>query len=266
MTSNVQTSNVYVWDATLSCERTSKEEIIERCKLLCKKWCFQQEKGEETGFLHYQCRFNLKEKKRLTQMKKLFGEGHYTPTRTENANKEMFYVSKEETRVAGPWRDETEIEYIPRQIRGITLRPWQQQIVDDADVWDTRSINVVYDPTGNNGKSILCQYVDVYNVGNMIPPINDYKDLMRLVMDMPKRKLYCIDMPRAMKKDKIGQIYSAIETIKSGYAYDDRYHFRKQHFDCPNIWVFTNNLPDREYLSEDRWVLWKIVDGELRLI
>jgi hypothetical protein len=69
-------------------------------------------------------------------------------------------------------------------------------------------------------------------------------------------------MPRALKKDKLGGFYSAIETVKDGYAYDDRYNFTEKIFDCPVIWVISNTLPDFSLLSRDRWKLWEITDDK----
>lgn len=79
-----------------------------------------------------------------------------------------------------------------------------------------------------------------------------------MVCDMPTSTCYLIDLPRAMKKTNMVGLFSAIEEIKSGYAYDDRYKFVEKFFDCPNIWVFTNYIPDSEYLSADRWKIWQI--------
>ena len=77
-------------------------------------------------------------------------------------------------------------------------------------------------------------------------------------MDMPTSSLYLIDMPRSMSKSGLLGLYSAIEEVKNGYAFDDRYKFTEKIFDCPNIWIFTNTLPDRNLLSYDRWKLWEI--------
>ena len=77
-------------------------------------------------------------------------------------------------------------------------------------------------------------------------------------MDTPKKRLYIIDMPRSVNKDRLYGLMSGIETIKDGYAYDDRYSFKEQYFDCPNIWVFSNKQLDMEYLSIDRWRMWRI--------
>ena len=47
---------------------------------------------------------------------------------------------------------------------------------------------------------------------------------------------------------KIG-FHSTLATLKDGYAHDDRYHCNEKVFDCPNMWVFSNTLPDPEMLS-----------------
>jgi hypothetical protein len=74
-----------------------------------------------------------------------------------------------------------------------------------------------------------------------------------------------IDMPRAIKKDKLNGFYSAIESLKDGYAFDDRYKFVEKIFDSPCIWVFTNTYPDTDLLSEDRWKFWHVGGTELYL-
>jgi hypothetical protein len=61
-----------------------------------------------------------------------------------------------------------------------------------------------------------------------------------------------------MSKENLGGLFSAIETIKDGYVYDERNHFKEWWFDSPNIWVFTNSVPETDYLSKDRWVYWEV--------
>lgn len=255
-------SQVCVWDFTLKKEGNDVEEIKKILKNHCKKWCFQLEESKK-GYVHFQGRFSLKLKRRLKGVKKLFPqETHLSITSTANRDN-MFYVMKDETRKEGPWKDNDEETYIPRQIREIKqLYPWQQYIVNNHDVWDTRTINIIYDKKGNNGKSILCSYMRAHKKGFVLPFCNDYKDIMRMIMNVPTKRCYLMDMPRAINKEKLYQMYSAIETIKNGYAYDDRYHFKEKVFDCPNIWIFTNTLPDMNLLSIDRWKLWKISNNK----
>lgn len=259
-------ADCYIWDFTLKSEKIKDENILkDNLRLKCKKWNFQLEKGEG-GYEHYQGRISLIKKKSLSAIIKFFkvdpiwNPAHFSPT-SNCCKGDIFYVTKEDTRIKGPWSNKDEVLYIPRQIREMEgLRPFQQSIIDKGGVWDKRTINLVYCQKGNLGKTLLVGYCRAYKIGRALPPINDQKDLLRMVCDLPTSKMYMFDMPRAMNKEKLYQFYSAVETIKDGYAYDDRYVFKEKVFDCPNIWIFSNNLPMMSMLSEDRWKLWKIND------
>ena len=177
---------------------------------------------------------------------------------------------KEDTRIDGPWKDDDEKEaYIPRQLRVLfdddkfVWRPFQETILNSFDEFETRKINILVDEQGNIGKSIIKTTCGVYKKALTIPMINDYKDVMRMVMDAPKWGGYIIDMPRAIKKDRLFQIFSALEHVKDGYAFDDRYNFRYEYFDSPVIWIFTNRVPETEMLSTDRWCVWRVDDEHL---
>lgn len=212
---------LYCWDFTIHLNETFGKDdhakLITQLKEICKAGNFQLEEGEKCGKLHFQGRVSLKKKRRKTEIYKLatdtFLTGvHWSPTSNENKGN-FDYVTKNFTRIAGPWDINTKPRYIPRQVREIeSLRPFQQAICDDAEVWDTRHINIVYDPDGNIGKSRLKLWIRAYGIGRIIPPVNDFKDMMRMVMDIPTAKLYVIDLPKAYKKDKLGGLYSAIET------------------------------------------------------
>lgn len=245
------------WRFTSSCKFWTKDELIKTLKLYCKHWCFQREIGSETGFEHFQGKLSLIKKSRTL---KWLINSHNTPEHEDSD----IYETKINTRLEGPWNDKNQPSYIPRQIRDITeLYPWQKIIVNDADVWDTRTINWVVNETGNQGKSILKTYLGVNKLGRAIPLCNDYRDIMRIVMDTPKCKLYIIDIPKAFRNGLKNEFYAGIETLKDGYAFDDRYSFKEEYFDCPNIWVFSNQDPDKSLLSLDRWRIWDLKDKNL---
>jgi hypothetical protein len=230
----------------------------------CKKWVFQLEMGD-SGYEHYGGRFSLRKKRRKVELIHLLNKTEemkcmwVAPEVT--TNDDDFYDTKEDTRVKGPWSDADPVKHrIPRQCVEIMgrLRPWQQAVKDNAGVWDTRTINMIYDPEGNIGKSTFCTYLGASGVARMLPSVNDYKDLLGIVCDLPTCNMYLIDMPRAIKKDKLGGLYSGIESIKNGHAFDIRYQYKEKFFDCPNIWVFSNVLPDFDMLSMDRWKVWNV--------
>lgn len=258
------TQQLYVWDITLPADTNTKDSIIETFEKWCKKWVFQRETGA-TGYDHYQARVSLKSKGRLGDVIRIGMPGaHWSPTSDENkAN--TFYVMKEDTRTEGPWSNETAESkiYVPIRVRDALLKPWQQAVINSVTTRDDRTINVIIDETGNSGKSFLKTYVLAHGLGRPVPPMDNGKDLMRMIMDTPKKQLYIIDIPRAIAHGKLRELYSGIETIKDGYAYDDRYSFKECLFEPPQMWIFTNTEPKYEWLSEDRWKIWQIIDNKL---
>jgi len=264
---------VAVYDFTLKATQddysSQGSAIKDALSGLAKKYAFQLETGD-SGYVHWQGRISLIKKRRMAEAIKLFHSKdifaniHMSMTCSASTDND-FYVLKDDTAVEGQrYKDTDEVKYIPRQVREISkLYPWQQYIVDNANVWDTRSINILIDTDGNNGKSTLVTYMRAHNIARKLPFCNDYKDVMRMVCDMPTSRCYLIDMPRAINKERLYQLYGAIEEIKSGYAYDDRYKFTEKIFDCPNIWIFCNVVPDLDMLSQDRWKFWNIKNNEL---
>lgn len=122
---------------------------------------------------------------------------------------------------------------------------------------------MIFDAVGNNGKSIFCEWLEYNDLAFEVPPFRLMEDLMQCCMCVPKQKAYLIDMPRAMKKDKLGEFYSGIESLKNGTMYDKRFKFKKRRIDRPQIFVFTNVLPDFELMSKDRWQVYQIEDRDL---
>lgn len=264
-------SLLVVFDFTLRSEGRTPEDVITILSEIAQDWAFQKERGE-SGYEHYQGRLRLQEKKRLTTLKRIFDKCGYTdihlsPTSTRSS-KNFDYVMKEETRIDGPWTSQAEEEkgsQIPWDVAMIrNLYPYQQQIIDLSRVKELRRIHCVIDHEGCKGKTTITRYMMCHGLAQKLPFCNDYQELLEMVCCLRKDgnnvSTYVIDMPRAMPKDKLRQLYSAIEEIKGGYAYDRRFKFKQVMFDPPNIFVFTNEVPQVHLLSRDRWMLWKIND------
>lgn len=252
--------------------------IIDSMKAIAKKWVFQREVSD-TGYDHYQGRFSLIKKRRATELKRNWAKMNlgiplpmYLEPSTDKSYKkdEFFYAMKAETRAEGPWKDSdksAEVKYIPRQWRGKleTMYPWQKVVFDSAKNFNDRTVNLIYDPVGNNGKTVIAGLCSLHVNGVIVPAFNDFKEITQafcnIVMggDMRQPGPTLIDLPRAMNKEMLNGMYSAIEQIKSGYVYDARNKFKKWYYDSPAVWVFTNTLPDFDrLLSGDRWRLWTI--------
>ena len=159
-------NKISVYDLTIPSGKVSLDDIFKDFIKYCKNYVFQLEKGK-TGYEHYQCRIRLKVRDRISKVIKMFPFAHVSVTSTE-CKDDDFYVMKDDTRIKGPWSDKK--QRVPRQIRDIVLRPWQQKIVDMIEKWDTRTINIVIDEKGNIGKTILATYVGYHGLGYVLPP------------------------------------------------------------------------------------------------
>lgn len=252
---------VCVWDFTIPMERITADELKEKIKEVAKSWCFQGEQGENTGYKHWQGRISLKVKSRKGPS--LVEGTHWSITSGENKDN-TFYMMKSETRIEGPYSDKDVERYIPRQYRNIKLYQWQEKIKESANFFEPRKINLIYDKAGNNGKSTIASICELLYDGIDCPPLNDFKELIALVcdicMDRNTRdpKIIFFDLPRALDKDRLNGMYSAIEQIKKGKLYDCRYKYKCWWIDAPQCWVFSNILPNKALLSADRWNIWEI--------
>lgn len=254
------------YDFTIPKDKNPDVNII--CKSLtewCKKWVFQEEKSDK-GYEHFQGRVSLIKKGRLSELigktKDVFKGIHWSITcNTVHEGQQFNYVMKADTRVAGPWSDQTHEEPPPltRQLikfREQTPRPWQVKLESLVQEEDDRSIKLIVDLVGNSGKSIFAEYLEYMGLAWEIPPFRAMEDIMQCVMSIKTKKCYLIDMPRAMKKDKLSEFYAGLEALKNGVCYDKRYSFKKRRMDRPQVVVFTNRDPCWAYMSLDRWEIY----------
>lgn len=264
-----------VYDFRVSSDGLTPEALLAGLSQLAKHYIFQEEKGAETGYLHYQGRLSLIKKARKFDALKLFDDlklpkpNFFEPTVGPPLKHFDYnnYGSKIATRIRGPWSDkDAPSAYIPRQYRGKleTMYPFQKIIFETATQFDDRNINMIYCPNGNKGKSTIASLCELYGKGIDLPPVNDADKLIQSACDICTAKQtrdpspIFIDMPRAMNKDRLNGIYTAVEQIKKGKLYDLRYSYREWWIDSPQVWVFSNVEPDIELLSRDRWIVWTI--------
>ena len=140
--------------------------------------------------------------------------------------------------------------YYKELFENITFNPLQQYILDlvDSPKIDNRTINWIYDPIGNNGKSTIANYLEMYK-GAYIITGGKHADIYR---HFNNNKVVIYDLPRDYI-DTNESIYSTMETFKNGYCLDTKYEGQKKRFIPPHIVVFSNSKPNLSKLSLDRW-------------
>lgn len=252
------------------------ERLLKVLREMGGKWGFQLEKGEQTGRIHAQGWTSFKQPKRPSEVKlALQIEGNrWNCSRVANRRGVEDYCRKEEGRLAGPWSHLD--REVPRQFRGIRLWDWQRDLASSCDEWTPRIVNVLYDPAGGVGKSTVCGVLCTKPgaTASMCPVFPTVKDTSRAVYGIveanPRVKTFFFDVPRALGPTLWVSVefVAALEAIKNGHITDDRYKYREKWIDSPNIWVFTNVLPEYKLLTHDRWRVW-VVDAttqKLKLI
>lgn len=145
---------------------------------------------------------------------------------------------------------------IPKPLKVYEPYGWQLKVMDIVkEEPDERTIYWFWERNGNCGKTHLCKYLahtrNALLLGggkasDMFHAINKYDD---------KRELILINIPR----DKLDYInYGAIEQIKDGAIFSGKYDSCSLIFNCPHLFIFANEEPDRTRLSRDRWRVYNI--------
>lgn len=260
-----QVNKIFVMDFTWYPEDENYEgkrkDMIDWLNEIAKKAVWQIEECPSTKRLHFQGKFSLIERNWLKAVPNPL-KMSFSITAKENKD-DWSYVTKEATRIEGPWilqevLDEPVMTIQLNNFMKEVLWWWQEQVMEFIQVYDDRKIDIIFDKHGNIGKSIFTEYCEYKGLIEEVPPLRNMEDIFQWVYGRPKKKAYFIDMPRGMKKDKLGDFYAGIEVIKNGVAYDKRYQAKKIRFDRPRIVVFTNTLPDFSLMSKDRWCVWRV--------
>lgn len=203
----------------------------------CERFVIGDEYGEN-GYHHLQCKLVFKHEWDIKYVIGWFPWANWSASHTRNFD----YCEKE-----GKYYRSWEKALAPY----VTLDPvlWQEWFLDFWEKQDDRKILVVLDKTGGHGKSYMRKMMVARHMAQYIPPMETAKDIMRMAMARPA-KGYVIDLPRAEGKVN-DAVWSAIEQLKDGYLWDDRYQFRDMWIEPPKVAVFCNDYKEGS-ISEDR--------------
>lgn len=234
------------WIFTYNNPDKDKIKILEEqlSRLSC---CFrvQEEKGEN-GTVHLQGYVSFD---KVTRPIEAIGikEIHWEKCRNAKAAKE--YCSKEETRTGNyVFTSEEDIDLIKPD------KPWMLEIIENLKKKpDYRTINWYWEETGNTGKTALAKYICCnFEALYLSGKSNDCKYAIYNHIKEKKKnpKIIIIDVPRSYQ-EYIN--YEAIESIKNGIFFSNKYESSQVIMNSPHIYIFANHPPDTSKLSKDRW-------------
>ena len=149
---------------------------------------------------------------------------------------------------------------------------WQKEIYeklynnyDEIKKPDPRKIISIIDDKGNSGKSSFFKWLYFINpdqVGRIT--YGTASQLRSVTSNMGAKKIYIIDLARAKSKnDKEEDLLSIIEDLKSGFVINVMYgNVKTLMMEPPHIIVSSNYELDYNYLSEGRWLIYKITKSK----
>lgn len=133
----------------------------------------------------------------------------------------------------------------------ITLLDWQKLAIDTLLAQDDRKVLWCYGTKGEEGKTFLGKYIKFnYNAfycrGGKVSDVNhayNYEDI--IVFDFTRDSKEFIN-------------YTNIEHFKDGMIWSGKYESQMKITNNCKVIVFSNQEPDREKMSKDRWEVMKL--------
>lgn len=258
------------------------EEIIDTIDNLeesVKDLIGQHERGEQ-GTLHIQLFINWKSPRTFNSMKNLFPSAHIEVA--ENSIKSAKYCCKEDT-----WENELPAWYIVNSpmikkalendgtmeqgtestliakdcsdpMDGLELRDWQLKLLEKIEEEpNKREVIWYYDPVGGNGKTTLAKHLMLTRKDTILCT-GSTKDSKFIVAEWMKHtqcnrspRVIMYDVARCQDSEKVS--YQTIEDLKNGLFLSTKYECKTVVYNTPHMIVFSNQLPNLDKLSMDRW-------------
>lgn len=251
--------NQYIfWAFTMYDYLEREEQIKEWLINTCKKAVYGHEICPTTQRPHLQGYFQLTKRKRLTEIqnKPLVWSFLKPCYADEYANNK--YCTK----------DGNDIFNHPFKRKPVNLisnfRPFQTELLNILRTSpDDRKILWIYDQRGNTGKTQFCKYMIVKEKACYITS-GKTSDIINLVYNYIQNQelnIVLLNLPR----DQFKTDYVALEQIKDGIICNTKYETGTIVVNSPHLIIFSNNLPQTEKLTSDRWDI-RTIDADFNLI
>lgn len=215
-------------------------------------YVFQEETGEN-GTPHLQGCFKSKSSIKFSTLKNLNNRIHWE--RCRSWIQAVDYCSKEDTRSGEIYTNMSIKATIKDPLKDVELYKWQKNIIKllDKDP-DNRTIHWFYDKDGCKGKTTLAKHLCLKHPNNILYTGGKANDIKYAVSEFTSNhennlKMVIFDFARSQEQYVS---YQAIEEVKNGILFNNKYEAKMVVFNNPHVVVFSNFEPDYEALSSDR--------------
>ena len=152
-------------------------------------------------------------------------------------------------------------------VENVILRPWQESLLKYIKP-SNREVIWVIGRKGNEGKTWFQEFLaSKYGWSRVICGMDIRMKKSSICHILGKRSLmttdiFLFDVGKARTEDNMN--YELIEQIKNGRTLAGKFDSKELKFHTPNIIVvFSNEMPDVDQLSKDRWKIFQIRDEDL---
>ena len=148
------------------------------------------------------------------------------------------------------------------EIANVHLRSWQEALMSMIMIPSQRAVFWIIGSRGNEGKSWFQGYLETFYGYARVVRLELSNTSPNILHALSKRPLSTTDIflfNDTRATSSLSQNYSILENIKDGSAISSKYNSEVIRFNSPNsVIVFTNNKPDKQLLSADRWRVYSI--------
>ncbi|QKE11187.1 Rep protein [Chicken circovirus 2] len=244
------------WCFTLN--NYTSDEITKICNdTFFQKYLFQEEIGNN-GTPHLQGQITFKKKQKHDWWKKHYPRAHVEKTKSILDSHE--YCIKEETST-----DKIYSNWWHREIDPFVngFKWWQTKIIHEvARVASDRKIWWLWEKTGGVGKSVFARYL--FREKGAVIVSGKLADMKHCIAMWSKENGYphivIIDIPRSIDLDFFS--YTGVEELKNGFFFSSKYEGAHVDMPRPHMFIFANEEPQYEKMSEDKWRVINIKDQE----
>lgn len=230
---------------TIPQSEMSKRELLHYLRHRSKRWQFGRETGRNTGYRHYQVRYESSNDD--IGRERLYWIGIACELEPSNgwSNYELkdgdFYTS-----------DDADLG----KYRFGKLRKFQTRLLEYLESRNDRSVGIVVDHVGSKGKTHFARWCSLNHKAVYLHGSGTDNQVARDLYDISEQeyiKAIIIDCTRSENSLSDNEFWNGIEQIKNGHLCDRRYGYREKWIRPPAVLVLSNHDPNWKCLSEDRW-------------
>lgn len=248
----------------ITCNNWTQETHNKLLNLKNCKYMFQHEVGKE-GTPHINGVLMFVNQRKWKSLRNTIGEYWYKPALNVNAC--INYCSKVATRVSETYFTNID-KYIKEDLEDWyedeLAKPWQKEILNIIETKpDRRKIHWYWSNKGEIGKTTMVRHILIKHADKATYVAGEYKNIMFAVCALKKfPKIIMWNLPRSVKNIS----YRAVESIKDGILFNEKYESGCKVVNPPHIIIFANwrpcedDIEDEEYLSKDRWIITNVDD------